>query len=157
MIVRGRRVRVLRGVGTLATLGLVVAWVVSGWRLCVLTLRLNSESVIVTVTAGEVRLSYQYVIKRGQRWTCHLLPRTAFELPSPAWEWDWRPRILITPISPVEWLAIPMWMIMMPVVGTTAGLWIRGRRAPNACRRCAYDLSGIAGERACPECGLLRG
>lgn len=51
-------------------------------------------------------------------------------------------------------LTVPYWLIVAPVSGMTALLWLLTRRRPIAgrCHRCGYDLRGIP-PGFCPECG----
>lgn len=48
--------------------------------------------------------------------------------------------------------SLPCWMPAMAVALVTGCLWLRRRSPPNACHRCAYDLTNnVSG--ICPECG----
>lgn len=80
----------------------------------------------------------------------------------------WRPyHHALAPLpksSPYHFLVVPLWYLPVAAIGYacfTHGV-IRGMRhaALNACTRCGYDLSMIAGPRAdrvCPECGQRQG
>jgi len=55
---------------------------------------------------------------------------------------------------------IPLWLLMLPVVGGASLLWrasIIGarRRRHGVCRRCWYDRKGLVLEALCPECGAV--
>lgn len=54
-------------------------------------------------------------------------------------------------------LAVPLWMLLLPLLALTVSAWWidRSRVRPNQCRRCGYDLTGNVSGR-CPECGELR-
>jgi hypothetical protein len=54
--------------------------------------------------------------------------------------------------------AIPLWAIMLPVLGVTSAAWrqeVNARRAlkHNRCISCQYDRAGLATSAPCPECG----
>ncbi len=53
---------------------------------------------------------------------------------------------------------IPLWVLWGAVAAGWAVLvWRDLRRVPPGhCRGCCYDLSGLAAEAACPECGHIR-
>lgn len=79
--------------------------------------------------------------------------------PSAAWRfiyhgsrWGWRSRVGAGRQNGVYWIQVPLWLPLLVVALPTAWLWLRDRRRPGRCRRCGYDLTGLAGGR-CPECG----
>lgn len=84
--------------------------------------------------------------------------------------WDWYGGARKTPVEwwpPVGWVSrggrasvtIMLWPAAV-VSGVSAGcLLVIGRRGPRVghCAACGYDLGGLAGGRACPECGATDG
>jgi hypothetical protein len=54
-----------------------------------------------------------------------------------------------------EFFALPLWVILVPILASTLWLWRRDWRKPRPgfCRRCDYDLTGNTSGR-CPECGM---
>lgn len=53
-------------------------------------------------------------------------------------------------------LNIPLWPWVSLFGGLAGLLWWRSCKAfPGHCRKCGYDLAGLATEM-CPECGTLR-
>ena len=54
-------------------------------------------------------------------------------------------------------LALPLWMLTLVFIAPAAWLWVNRRKLrPTDCKRCGYDLRGLAGNK-CPECGSPRG
>jgi hypothetical protein len=54
-------------------------------------------------------------------------------------------------------LAMPLWPAFFPVFIRSCAWWWNDirmwRRRPGHCRRCGYDLRGLAEGSPCPECG----
>ncbi len=75
--------------------------------------------------------------------------------------WTWLPRAGIHGGGGAGWwyVAVPLWIVAAPsavTFGTLAWARRRRRRRSDMCRRCRYDLDGLAADTACPECGLTR-
>lgn len=62
-----------------------------------------------------------------------------------------------TPLFKLSALYIPLWPLIVLFGGSTTLMWWRSRSAvvPGHCRKCGYDLRGIATE-PCPECGMTK-
>lgn len=62
--------------------------------------------------------------------------------------WTWAPDHLFH-------IVVPLWFPFLLVGAPTAWLWWRdrGRGLSGRCRRCGYDLAGLACGADCPECG----
>jgi hypothetical protein len=55
-------------------------------------------------------------------------------------------------------IAVPVWQVLLSVGAVTAAAWrldviAAGRLRKGMCRKCGYDLAGIAEGAKCPECG----
>ncbi len=55
-------------------------------------------------------------------------------------------------------MRIPLWIPVVLVAIPTALMWrthiIDRRRKPGMCIKCGYEISGLMGKEACPECGI---
>jgi hypothetical protein len=92
---------------------------------------------------------YGGAIGQGGLWLCHKVPTrpVSIEL-SPGREW-WFVGGSAGSTWPGAWVYYsPLWPLVL-VLGVAAA-WNRPHRVPGVCRRCGYDLTGLA---RCPECG----
>jgi len=65
---------------------------------------------------------------------------------------EWR-----EPLSGATSIHVPLWVLAMAFGAPAAWLWVNRRKLrPTDCKRCGYDLRGLAGNK-CPECGSPRG
>lgn len=59
--------------------------------------------------------------------------------------------------KPVIDVWFPLWIPTLIVIVPTTWMWrheiIAHRRRPGVCRKCGYDITGLVGKEACPECG----
>jgi hypothetical protein len=68
----------------------------------------------------------------------------------------WIPRVSHPSTTNASWdVRIPLWVLLLLALALRTWCWKRQRPAPNAmCRRCGYELLGLAGPQVCPECGV---
>jgi hypothetical protein len=66
----------------------------------------------------------------------------------------WTPRYRESSLLDDQWVEVPLWMPLAPLValGAWPWLWRRIRTRRGQCRQCGYDLRSCTGP-VCPECG----
>jgi hypothetical protein len=85
---------------------------------------------------------------RRRRWGVERVP-TPIVRWMPDYEWS----------TNLKTLAIPIWIPFLVAAAPTAYLWWHDRRGGGAglCPKCRYDLTGLAPDAPCPECGAKGG
>lgn len=75
-----------------------------------------------------------------------LSPQSQFKILLWVWRWD-----------EGGFSLFPLWIPALLVAIPTSLMWgthiIARRRKPGMCTKCGYDIAGLLGKEACPECG----
>ena len=122
-------------------------------------------------------LSYEWPTRRGERWILELStgalwlehstgwPLGILDDPRGTWSTDcmlqaqytWSPQVTEAwaPGTGIRYrhMGLPLWMPFVAVAVPTAWLWWRGRRPRPGYCPCGYNLSDLAPDAPCPECG----
>ncbi len=144
---------------TILTVVLVVVWIGSGW-FSVHYLRyaslLDTKLMLVSnLDRGLIHVDFTFDLSRilsidyiGDGWK--LLRRDAFDIE--LWKWV---GVINKPLNAVS---LPLWLPALLLAIANALMWrthiIARRRKPGMCKKCGYDISGLVGKEACPECGM---
>ena len=125
---------------------LLVVWVVSGWRFAVLE---NTGGHLFCVASGRAFImSGDDATLRGE-WGMETYLQSS-------WELHWWPEFNR---AGTRWgLAVPIWMLIIPLLAATAIAWRLDTLASRCarvglCPKCHYDRAGLAPGAVCPECG----
>lgn len=145
---------------TILTVMIVVVWIGSGWY----TLESNwlepmpsDELIAIDYEIGPFillcdgtfiifsphhNLDFSALIKNG--WS--LDPQSQFNILLWAWRWNEGGGSQFPLWFPALFAAIPAGLMWRNEI-------IARRRKPGMCKKCGYDISGLVGKDACPECG----
>ena len=145
---RSRTRRVLKWVGTAASLAIASVWLGSAFLF--VRLPLGTNEAIVFRGGGCLLLTGRSEVGGPMMFAVSLQPRGGFGLHGP---WSGSATWRAGGTTVYRWF--PLWPALPVVVIPTALLWFVDRRRripPGHCRKCGYDLTGNVSGR-CPECG----